>query len=178
MADVADVVPPAVDQSGNLVIWWVPATPGITDTAAVKAATELGAATTFRITHSLTPDGWTITGSQESNPDDRLALTQALESLGKITQTFGDGIKYVDSSAAGSAAVVLKPTAPATTISGFFVERRNVSNATIAAASQKVRVIPVTLGPQLRGPVDGTGKFTYLQKVSITGPIVEGTTAA
>ncbi|ANJ26819.1 hypothetical protein [Agromyces aureus] len=175
MPDVADVVPPAIDQKGNTVIWWVPASPGITALNAPKAATELGAATTFRITHSFTPDGWTLTGSQAKTTDDRLALPTPLEALDSLVNTFGDGIKYVDSSAAGSAAVVL---ATQTSLAGFFVERRNVSNGTLAAAAQKVRTIPVTLGPQIRGPIDGTGKFTYLQQVALTAPIVEGTTAA
>jgi len=175
MADVVDTVPPAIDQKGNTVIWWVPA---VADPLAPKAATELGAATAFRITHSLTTDGWPLTGSQGTTEDDRLALLTPLESLDTLKQTFGSGLKYVDSIAASSAAVALKPVAPATTKSGFFVERRNISNGVLATAAQSVRTIPVTLGAQIRGPIDGTGKFTYLQQASITGPIVEGILAA
>lgn len=175
MADVADTVPPAIDQKGNTVIWFVPT---IVDPAAPKAATEIGAATAFRITHSLTPDGWTLVGSQGTTVDDRLALESPLESLDTLTNTFGSGIKYVDSSTAGSAAVVLKPTAPATSKTGYFVERRNLSNGTVAAAAQKGRTIPVTLGPQMAGPIDGTGKFTFLQQVAISGPIVDCVFAA
>ena len=170
MADVADTVPPAIDQKGNTVIWWVPT---ISSTVA-PTVTEIGAATAYRITHSLTPDGWTIDGDQTKAVDDRLTLTTPLESLDTLTYTFGAGIKYVDSSAVGSAAVVLKPTAPATSKAGYFVERRNVPNATLVAAAQVVRVLPVTLGPQIRGPIDGSGKFTYKQQVSITGVPVEG----
>ena len=173
MPDVVDSVPPAIDQKGNTVIWWVPT---IASTVA-PTVTEIGAATSFRVTHSFTPDGWTIDGDQTKAVDDRLALTTPLESLDTLTYTFGAGVKYVDSSAAGSAAVVLKPTAPATTKTGYFVERRNVSNATLVAASQAVRVLPVTLGPQIPGPVDGSGKFTYKQQVSITGVPVAGVVA-
>ena len=111
MADAADTVPSALDQAGNLVIWWVET---ITDKAAPKAATELGAATSYRITHSFTPDGFPLDSTQEKQTDDRLALIDTLESLGKVQTNFGDGLTYVDSSAVGSAAVVLKPTAPAT----------------------------------------------------------------
>ena len=175
MADAADTVPSALDQAGNLVIWWVET---ITDKAAPKAATELGAATSYRITHSFTPDGFPLDSTQEKQTDDRLALIDTLESLGKVQTNFGDGLTYVDSSAVGSAAVVLKPTAPATSKSGFFVVRSNVPNSTLAAASQKVTTYPVTLGPQRRGPVNGTGKFTWKQQVVLTGPPVEGTTAA
>lgn len=175
MADVADTIPPAMDQKGNTVIWWVPT---IADLAAPKAATELGAATAYRVTHSFTTAGWTLTGSQATTLDERLTLTTPLESLDTLTQTFGSGVVYVDSSAAGSAAVVLKPTAPATTKAGYFVERRNVSNGVVAAAAQVVRSVPVVLGPQIRGPIDGTGKFTYTQQAAISGPIVEGVLAA
>lgn len=175
MADAPDTVPPAIDQKGNTVIWFVPT---IADVAAPKAATEIGAVTSFRITHSFTTDGWTLTGSQATTKDERLTLTSPLESLDTLDQTFGSGVKYVDSSAAASAAVVLAPTAPATTKSGYFVERRNLPNATVAAAAQKVRVIPVTLGPQIPGPIDGTGKFNYTQQVAISGPIVNGVLAA
>jgi len=171
MADVADTVPPAIDQKGNTVIWFVST---IADLTAPKAATELGAVTSFRLTHSFTTDGWTLSGAQTTALDERLALATPLQSLDTLTQDFGSGVRYVDSSAAGSAAVVLKPTAPATTKSGYFVERRNVANGVVATAAQVVRSIPVTLGPQIRGPIDGTGKFTYTQQAAITGPIVEG----
>lgn len=175
MADVADTVPPAIDQAGNTVIWWVGGS--ITDTSAVKAATELGAATSYRITHSFTPDGFPLDSTQEKSTDDRLALVDSLESLGKVSTTFGDGITYVDSTTAGSAAVVLKPVS-GSSISGYFVVRPNVPNSTVAAAAQKGTVYPVTLGKQRRGPITGTGKFTYKQQVVLTGPPVETTFAA
>lgn len=177
MVDVADTVPPALDQTGNYVIWWVPASPGITDTSAPKAATELGAATTFRITNSFTPSGFAFDGDTAVSTDERLTLSQALESLGITTRTLGM-IEYVDSTTAGSAAVVLKPAGAATSISGYFVIRRNLPYTTLAAASQKVTTVPVTLGPQIQVPVDGTGKFRLKQRVSITGVPVDGTTAA
>lgn len=175
MADVVDVVPPAIDQKGNTVIWWVPT---ITDVAAPKAATELGAAGAFRVTHSFTPDGWTLTGAQTTTVDDRLALESPLESLDTLTQTFGSGLKYVSSLAASSAAVVLKPTPPAKSKSGYFVVREGIPNSTLATASQPVQVIPVTVGPQVRGPITGSGKSTLVQQVAISGPIVEGILAA
>jgi hypothetical protein len=177
MADAADVVAPAVDQSGNTVIWWVGGS--ITDTSAVKAATEIGAATTYRITHDFTPDGFPLDSSQEKSPDDRLALVDTIESLGKISTTFGDGITYVDTQAtAGHATVVLKPAGGAPSISGYFVVRRNVPNSTVAAAAQKATVYPVTLGKQRPGPITGTGKFTFKQQVVLTGAPVETTFAA
>jgi hypothetical protein len=158
MADVAELLPPpAVDQSGNLTIWWVPT---IADVSAPKAATEIGANTSFRVTYSFTSDGWGLTGSQTKDKDNRLTLKQPLESLGVKDATLT--LKYVDSDAAGSAAVLLQEG-----LVGYFVERRNVPNSTLAAASQKVRPIKVQLGAQIPGPVDGTGKFTYTQEVAL-----------
>lgn len=164
MADVAESTPvSAVDQSGNTTIWWVPT---IADVAAPKAGAEIGAATSFRVTYSFTPDGWGLTGTQEKIADDRLTLAQSMEALGKTTASLT--LKYVDSTATGSAAKVLTEG-----LSGYFVERRNVPNSTLAAAGQKVRVIPVTLGKQIPGPVDGTGKFTILQETAISGVLRE-----
>lgn len=169
MADVAEglVPPPAVDQSGNLTIWWVAT---IADVTAPKAATEIGAATSFRLTYSFTNDGWSFAASQAKTKDERLTLPQALEALGSRDISLNT-LKYVDSAAAGSAKVVLAPTGGAAFKSGYFVERRNVPNTTLAAASQLVRVIPANVGLQLPGPTDGTGKFTILQEAAITGAI-------
>lgn len=164
MADVAEslVPPPAADQSGQLTIWWVPT---IADVSAPKASTEIGAAGSFRITYSFTNDGWTIAGTQAKTKDERLTLKQPLEAL-DATDVSLNTLKYVESAAAGSANVVLVPGT-----SGYFVERRGIPNQTLAAAAQKVRVIPVTLGQQMPGPIDGTGKFTVLQEASVTGVI-------
>jgi len=165
MADQAELFggPPAADQTGNLTVWWVPT---IADRLIPKASTEIGAATSYRLTYSFTTGGWALTGSQTKNPDERLTSTQDLESLGKSTAALTLG--YVDSTTAGSAAVVL-----VNGLSGYFVERRGTAQTVLAAAAQKVRVIPVTLGKQIPGPVDGSGKFTYTQEVAITGIIGE-----
>lgn len=173
MADVADVVPAAIDVKGNLVIWWVPT---IADLAAPKAATEIGAAGSYRVTNSFTPGGFPLDGDQVVDTDSRLGLTVDLEALGIRTDTLGM-LEYVDSTDASSAAVVLKPAGSATSVSGYFVVRRNVPFGTLAAATQKVLVIPVTLGSQIK-PIQPDGKFLIKQRASITGPIVEGTLAA
>lgn len=172
MPDVVDIVPPALDVNGNLVIWWVNT---IADQTAPKASTEIGAASSYRLTHSFTPTGFPLDGDQSVTEDIRLALANALESLDRRTDSLGM-LEYVDSDAASSAAVVLKPTAPATTKSGFFVVRRGVPISTLATTGQKVLVIPVTLGSQIKPVTDG--KLRIKQRTSITGPIVEGVLAA
>lgn len=169
MADVAELFggPPAVDQTGNLTVWWVPT---IADLAAPKASTEIGAATAFRLTYSFVPGGWNPDGSQEKLTDERLTAPQVMESLGKTTRSLT--LEYVDSSAAGSAAVVL-----AAGQSGYFVERRNTPQTTLAAAAQKVNIYPVTLGAQIDTPPDGTGKFRIKQETAL-GTVVKGILAA
>ncbi|MCU1441137.1 MAG: hypothetical protein JWP85_2134 [Rhodoglobus sp.] len=159
MADVAESFggPPAVDQSGNLTIWWVPT---IVNPNAPTVA-EIGHATAFRLTYSFTPGGWALTIPQEKLPDLRLTSPQDRQSLGKTTPSLAD-LGYVDSVAAGSAAVVL-----ASGGAGHFVERRNLSQDTLIAAAQKVRVIKCTLGVQVPGPTDGSGKFTLLQAAAV-----------
>lgn len=163
MADVPELFggPSAVDQSGALTVWWVPT---IADVLVPKAATEIGAATSYRLTYSFIAGGWNLTGTQEKNKDERLTAPQTLETLGKSAASLT--LSYVDSSAAGSAAVVLVAG-----LSGYFVERRNLAQTTVAAATQKVRVIAVTLGKQIPGPIDGTGKFNYTQEVAITAVV-------
>jgi len=86
-------------------------------------------------------------------------------------------LEYVDSEDVKSAAVVLKPVAPAENKSGYFVVRPMVSNKILATAAQKGYVIPATVGKQLR-PVTGTGKFLVMQETVITGPVVDTVFAA
>ena len=160
MADVAETQngPAAVDQTGNLTIW---AIAGRTISQSSPSAALLGGSSCFRITYSFTPSGWTLTAPQELLPDARLTSLQDRQSLGKITPALAD-LGYVDSSDAGSAAVVLAA-------GGLFqfIERRNVAQTVLAASSQKVRVINVNLGAQAPGPTAGDGKFTYTQVAAV-----------
>jgi len=162
MADVAESLTPpaALDQKGNTTIWWVPTIANV----AAPSATEIGATGATRITYSFTASGWTFAGAQSTVEDTRLTLAQPLESLDVNKVTLA--LNYVDSTDAKAAAVVLTPG-----LSGFFVERRNTANSTLIAAGQKVRVIPVTLGAQNPGKLDGNGKFTIDQAVAITGVV-------
>ena len=160
MADLAEIAsgPSAVDQSGNLTIW---AIPGNTISQTAPSIALLGGATCFRITYSFTNGGWALTAPQEVNPDPRLTSPKVKQSLGVITPALAD-LAYVDSTVAGSAAVVLAA-------GGIFqfIERRNVPQTTLATAAQKVRVINVNLGAQAPGPTDGTGKFGLTQVVAV-----------
>lgn len=160
MPDVAEAFggPPAVDQSGNLTIWVIA---GRTIDKAAPSAALLGGAACYRITYSFTTGGYTLTAPQEILPDERLTSPQDKQALGKISPALAP-LAYVDSTTAGSAAVVLAA-------GGLFqiIERRNVAQTVLAAAVQKVRVIDVNLGTQAPGPTDGTGKFTITQVAAI-----------
>lgn len=160
MADTAEAFggPSAVDQTGNLTIW---AIPGRTISSSVPSAALLGGATCFRLTYSFVAGGWTLTAPQELLKDERLTSPQDKQSLGKTSPALAP-LAYVDATAAGSAAVVLAAGGEFQ-----FIERRNVAQTVLAAAVQKVRVINVTLGAQIPGPTDGSGKFTYTQAVAI-----------
>lgn len=166
MADVAEAVggPPAVDQSGNLTLWWVPT---IANPDAPTVA-EIGGAGAGRITYSLTEDGWSPSAPQEKVEDRRLTSKQRKQAFGTVSPELGD-LVYVDSNDAVSAHVLLEGEE-----AGFIVERRNVANATLAAAAQKVRVWKVTLGEEAPGPVTGSGKFTFLRPIVVEymSPIV------
>jgi hypothetical protein len=157
MADVIEDTPPAVDVTGNLTLFWVTALADRTKptVAEIKAGK--------RVTYSFTPDGWAPTGDIEKLADPRLSLPQDLESFGKTTSAVP--LKYVDSASPTSAKTVLVPFTD-----GFFVERRNVPNKTDIATGQKVRVFPLTLGPQFPdAPV--AGKFTISQPTSLNGVV-------
>ena len=159
MADVAETGgPSAVDQTGNLTIW---AIAGRTISQSSPSAALLGGSSCFRITYSFTTAGWALTAPQALLADERLTSVQDRQSLGKVTPAIAD-LVYVDSTVAGSAAVVL-----ATGGLFQFIERRNVAQTVLAASAQKVRVINVNLGVQAPGPTDGTGKFTYTQVAAV-----------
>lgn len=158
MADVIEIGPPAVDQSDNLTLYWVPT---IADPAKPKLA-EIKAGK--RITYSFVPGGYDLNGDQEVTKDERLTLGQSYESLGKSSASLV--LKYVDSEDPDSACVLLVEGSE-----GFIVERRGLPNRTEELAKQKIRPIKVKLGKQIPGPIDGTGKFSYTQKTSVMGNV-------
>lgn len=145
--------PPAIDQTGNLTIWWVPTIVDIN----IPKVTELNAAGAVRLTYSFTPGGFDLKMPQEKLDDERLSGPQVKQSLGKIKPELAD-LAYVQSVAAVSADVAL-----ATGGAGHFVIRRAVSEKIVATIGQKVRVVKTTLGPQADGPTDGNGKFGRVQ---------------
>lgn len=160
MADAIEVAggPPAVDQTGNLTVWAIPAN-GVANLDAVKL-TELGATGAKRITYSFTPDGWNPNITQEKQDDDRLTSPQRRQGFGRTLPEVPD-LVYVDSTAVTSAAEILKDGGD-----WVFVERRNVPQTELAKAADKVRAYKLGLGLQVPGPI-GSGKFTKRQPVVV-----------
>lgn len=145
MPDVQEIIPPAVDVSGNLTIIAVPGTTVATTVTAVKAGT--------RITYGFTSNGWQPTSSTATTEDARLALAAVLNSLDR--KTLGFTITYTESTTAGSTDVVLGDTSAPF----VFYERRNLPNQTDVATGQKVIAHVVTLSDADRVPAE-SGKFT------------------
>lgn len=163
--------PAALDQRGNISVWWVPdmvsgstVTPGVADLTKPKK-TEVDAGSD--ITYSFLPDGFDFKGAQDKKEDDRLGLKQVLESLdvNKVSLS----LKYVDSPTVGaSARAVLKAGK-----SGTLVLRTGVPYEQDSTVGDLVSPIWVDLGAQNRGPLDNTGKFTVVQETAIKNVVGE-----
>lgn len=164
MADpVLEQVPPAVDASGNLTVWWLDEA----DYVNIAALTAVELTDDKRITYSFVPGGWAPTADQATDVDDRLTYPETLQSFGKVTTA--TPLRYVDSTDPASAAVRLTAGKK-----GAFVERRNVPNGTPATAAQKYRAFPRTLGIQVPEAPPETGKFTIAQASIANAGIVTG----
>ncbi len=162
MADVIEPQngPPAVDQTGNLTIWAIPASTAGINLDQITVA-NLSAATAKRITYSFLPDGWNLTMPQEKNDDPRLTARQRRQSLGRVNPELAD-LGYVDSDDPASASEILKDGGE-----WIFVERRKIANSKVASAGDKVRALKVSLGEQNGAAPNGTGKFTKTQPVVV-----------
>lgn len=119
------------------------------------------------LTYSFTADGFNWAISQATVDDKRLTLTQDLSRPGKTTETLE--VKYVASSDAGSAAVIL-----AAGTEGQLNVRRGVDNATAATIGQTADVITYVAGAQRPDAPTENGLDTISQTLYITAPTVRG----
>lgn len=127
----------------------------------------LNGGTAKPITYSLTPDGFAWETAEATVEDKRLTLTQDLSRPGKTTETLE--LTYVDSTDAGSAAVLLTAGKE-----GKFTVRRGVDNATTHTVGQKADVISYQLGVQRPQAPTENGLDLIKQTVYITAPTVRG----
>jgi hypothetical protein len=160
MADGLDPVPASQQSDGRWKIGFVPSGTGTPNPLSIAV---LKAATSFNMTYSFTPDGFAYAVTQASVEDKRLTLTQDLSRPGKTSETLEN--KYVETLAAGSASVVLKPNT-----AGYFVVRRGVDNATDWAVGQIVDVISIIAGAQRPDAPTENGLDTITQAQFITAP--------
>jgi hypothetical protein len=124
---------PDIINDGNVRIHWVTTLSSTTS----PTATQINAG--VDITAFITPDGYNVATSEAS------VDTGALNSVDdtSLPGRRSDEIEITFKNQGDSAAPW---TTFASTPAGFIVERRGVAYATAIAASQKVRVFPVTAG--------------------------------
>jgi hypothetical protein len=130
-----DPIPASWQSDGKWTITYVP-----TASNPLSAAI-LNGGTAKDVTYSFTPDGFNYGVTQAVVEDKRLTLVQDLSRPGKKTETLE--LKYVDSTDAGSAAVLFTELS-----TGYLVIRRQVDNGTAYAVAQVVDVITYQVGAQ------------------------------
>jgi len=130
-----DPIPTSFQSDGKWTITYVPTG------ANPLSAAILNGGTAKDVTYSFTSDGFNYGVTQAVVEDKRLTLVQDLSRPGKTTESLE--LRYVDTTDATSAAVLLQPG-----LAGFFVIRRQVDNGTAYAAAQIVDVISFVLGVQ------------------------------
>ena len=163
-------VPPGFISDASLRVWWVPLA-NLANPAAPGVAAALNAATSLDITCYLTGD-FAPDASVATITDDRVCLKQILEDVGAVTWSV-DEMQYIYD-VQNPASVSNKAYAAMTSgSSGYFVARYGMDYDTAAAAAQKVDVIPVKLGPQVKLPVTRNTKGKVKQKPFVNGPLLQ-----
>lgn len=157
MVDVNEQPAPAVDWLGNLTVAWCTGAPPTPMTATAAKGGK-------RVTYSFVAGGWKVGNSQAVMKDPRESLVQDLEAFDKVVA--GLTMQYVDSIDPNSAAVLLT----AGTL-GYFVERRSTRTQNDFAAGDVVRIIPCTLGAQLKDEQPTNGKFSISQTAALAGVV-------
>ncbi|HQW74155.1 MAG TPA: hypothetical protein PLG46_08690 [Ornithinibacter sp.] len=159
-------VPPGFVSDASLRVYWVPAA-NLANPAAPGIAAALNAATSLDITCYLTGD-FAPDADVATITDDRVCLKQVLEDMGAITWKVDD-LQYIydvqnAASISNKAYAGMTPGAI-----GYFVTRYGMDYDTAPATGQKVDVIPVKLGPQIKLPVTRNTKGRVRQPVRVNG---------
>ncbi len=128
-----DPVPQSSQSSGRRRLTLVPTSADARSVAVLKGATAKP------ITYSLTPDGYQRGITQGTVNDPRFSLPQVLQRPGNVTETLE--VKYVESTAPGSADVLLQPGSE-----WQINERRGMANSEDYATDQVVDIITIVAG--------------------------------
>ena len=159
-------VPPGFVADASLRVWVVTT---IANTAAPIAATEVGAGTTIDATCYLT-NGFAPDAAVATISDDRLCLAQILEDKGVTTWSISE-LEYVyDVQNAASVSNKLYAGLPENA-SVYIVARYGMNVDTAAAATQKVDVFPVKMGPPVKLPPERNTKGRVKQKPFVNGVV-------
>lgn len=158
-------VQPGLAADGAGLVLFVPASPGIADTAA-PTDDELTAVAVKHLTYGLVPDGFRLETTENTISSGRYTLKQVLELGGTVTDSLE--IQYVYTN--DDTDDVVRSALPEGT-SGFIVHRLGYPNETAVAASQLVDVIPVKAGVQRRVPPTANTELQIVQKLYVTGTV-------
>ena len=158
-------VPPGFVADASLRVWVVTT---IADTAAPTAA-EINAGTTIDATCYLT-NGFSPDAAVATISDDRLCLAQILEDKGATTWSISE-LEYVyDVQTPASVSNKLYAGLPENA-SVYIVARYGMNVDTAAAATQKVDVFPVKMGPPVKLPPERNTKGRVKQKPFVNGVV-------
>ena len=158
-------VPPGFVADASLRVWVVTT---IANTAAPTAA-EINAGTTIDATCYLT-NGFSPDAAVATISDDRLCLAQILEDKGATTWSISE-LEYVyDVQTPASVSNKLYAGLPENA-SVYIVARYGMNVDTAAAATQKVDVFPVKMGPPVKLPPERNTKGRVKQKPFVNGVV-------
>ena len=158
-------VPPGFVADASLRVWVVTT---IANTAAPTAA-EINAGTTIDATCYLT-NGFAPDAAVATISDDRLCLAQILEDKGVTTWSISE-LEYVyDVQTPASVSNKLYAGLPENA-SVYIVARYGMNVDTAAAATQKVDVFPVKMGPPVKLPPERNTKGRVKQKPFVNGVV-------
>lgn len=153
-----EATPLSVAWDGNLRIGFVPSGNALSVAVLIAATTKL-------ITYSLTPSGFARATTQDTISDERLTLVQLLEQPGRVKESLE--VEYVFGDTGDVAAVAL-----AQNVTGFIVARYAIPNATEWTVGQKVDVIPIKCGIQMKNAPTANGVQTKKQKLFVNGSVI------
>lgn len=155
----AEAVPLSVATDGNFRVAFVPSGNAL-------SVAVLVAGTTKDLTYSFTPAGFNRQTTEEMVNDERLTLLQVLQQLGRVTDKLDVQYVFGDSGDVAKAALTYGAT-------GFIVARYAIPNATAWTIGQKVDVIPIKCGKQMKDAPTANGVFTIKQQLAVTGTVTD-----
>lgn len=167
------VFPEGVSAEGNIRVAFVPA---IADLDAPKIATEVKATGSVDLSCYITSE-FGVAGEQATGEDRRLCSKEVFQSLGRVTRSIPATEYVYDPQAdAGETDNKAYDTLKKDT-KGFLVIRYGLDAQDVDwAAGQKVDVVPVTCGVQVKLGNQGADEFAKLriqQTFAVSGPMAE-----